>query len=88
MPTTGSGSRPPPTRPAAPSPPTGDLALLEGGREVTISRAALTAGPATWALADDGPVRVRYQNGLVTLPQPVTLVNNGQELSRRGHAWP
>ncbi len=63
---------------------TGDLALLEGGREVTISRAALTAGPATWALADDGPVRVRYQNGLITLPQPVTLVNNGQELSAEG----
>ena len=51
---------------------------------MTISRAALTAGPATWALADAGPVRVRYQNGLVTLPQPVTLVNNGQELSAEG----
>ena len=63
---------------------TGDLALVEGGREVTVSRAALTAGPATWALADAGPVRVRYQNGLITLPQPVTLVNNGQELSAEG----
>ena len=62
----------------------GDLALLEGGREVTVNRAALTAGPATWALADAGPVRVRYQNGLLTLPQPVTLVNNGQELSAEG----
>ena len=66
----------------------GDLALLEGGREVTISRAALTAGPATWALADAGPVRVRIQNNLLTLPQPVTLVNNGQELLGRGHAGP
>jgi len=63
---------------------TGDLALLEGGREVTISRAALTAGPATWALADAGPVRVRIENNLLTLPQPVTLVNNGQELSAEG----
>ena len=62
----------------------GDLALLEGGREVTVNRASLTAGPATWALADAGPVRVRYQNGLLTLPQPVTLVNNGQELSAEG----
>jgi uncharacterized protein involved in outer membrane biogenesis len=62
----------------------GDLALLEGGREVTVNRAALTAGPATWALAEAGPVRVRYQNGLLTLPQPVTLVNNGQELSAEG----
>jgi autotransporter translocation and assembly factor TamB len=63
---------------------TGDLALLEGGREVTVSRAAFTAGPATWTLAETGPVRVRIQNGLVTLPQPVTLVNNGQELSAEG----
>ena len=62
----------------------GDLALLEGGREVTINRAALTAGPATWALADSGPVKIRYQNGLLTLPQPVTLVNNGQQLSAQG----
>jgi translocation and assembly module TamB len=62
----------------------GDLALLEGGREVTISRAAFTAGPATWSLANTTPVMVRYQNGLLTLPQPVTLVNNGQELSAEG----
>jgi hypothetical protein len=62
----------------------GDLALLEEGREVTVSRASLTAGNATWSLADAGPVRVRYQNGLLTLPQPVTLVNNGQELSAEG----
>ena len=62
----------------------GDLALLEGGREVTVNRAAFTAGPATWVLADAGPVRVRYQNGLLTLPQPVTLVNNGQQLSAVG----
>jgi uncharacterized protein involved in outer membrane biogenesis len=63
---------------------TGDLALLEDGREVTINRASLVTGPATWALADAGPVRVRYQNGLLTLPQPITLVNNGQELSAEG----
>jgi len=62
----------------------GDLALLEGGREVTINRAALTAGPATWALADTGPVRLRIENNLLTLPQPVTLINNGQELSAEG----
>jgi autotransporter translocation and assembly factor TamB len=62
----------------------GDLALLEGGREITINRAALTAGPATWALADAGPVTVRFQHGLLTLPTPVTLVNNGQELSAEG----
>ena len=63
----------------------GDLALLEGGREVTISKAALVTGPATWTLASAAtPVRVRYQNGLVTLPQPITLVNNGQELSAEG----
>jgi autotransporter translocation and assembly factor TamB len=62
----------------------GDLALLEGGREVTINRAALTAGPATWTLADAGPVHVRYQNGLLSLPQPVTFVNNGQQLSAQG----
>jgi len=62
----------------------GDLALLEGGREVTINRASLVTGPATWTLAETGPVRVRYQNGLITLPQPVTLVNNGQELSAQG----
>ena len=62
----------------------GDLALIEGGREVTVNRASFTAGPATWALADAGPVRIRYQNGLLTLPQAVTLVNNGQELSAVG----
>jgi hypothetical protein len=62
----------------------GDLALLEGGREITINRAALTAGPATWALADAGPVIVRFQHGLLTLPKPVTLVNNGQQLTAEG----
>ena len=62
----------------------GDLVLLEDGREVTVNRAAFTAGPATWVLADAGPVRVRYQNDLLTLPQPVTLVNNGQQLSAVG----
>jgi translocation and assembly module TamB len=62
----------------------GDLALFEGGREITVNRAALTAGPATWALADAGPVRVRFEHGLVLLPQPVTLVNNGQQLSAVG----
>jgi autotransporter translocation and assembly factor TamB len=63
---------------------TGDLALLENGREVSISRASLVTGPATWALAESGPVRILYQNGLLTLPQPITLVNNGQELSAEG----
>jgi autotransporter translocation and assembly factor TamB len=63
---------------------TGDLALLEGGREVTVSRASLVTGPATWSLAEAGPVRIRYQNGLLTLPQPITLVNNGQELTAEG----
>jgi len=63
---------------------TGDLALFEGGREVTITRASLTAGPATWVLADAGPVRVRFEHGLLLLPQPVTLVNNGQQLSAVG----
>jgi autotransporter translocation and assembly factor TamB len=63
---------------------TGDLALFEGGREITVTRAALTAGPATWALADAGPVRVRFEHGLLLLPQPVTLVNNGQQLSAVG----
>jgi autotransporter translocation and assembly factor TamB len=63
---------------------TGDLALLEGGREVTISRASLTAGPATWALSNTEPVKVRYQNGLLTLPQYVTLENNGQQISAEG----
>jgi hypothetical protein len=29
-------------------------------------------------------VRVRYQNGLLSLPQPVTFVNNGQQLSAQG----
>jgi autotransporter translocation and assembly factor TamB len=63
----------------------GDLALLDGGREVTISKAALVTGPATWTLASAAaPVRVRYQNNLITLPQPITLVNNGQELSAEG----
>jgi autotransporter translocation and assembly factor TamB len=62
----------------------GDLALIEGGREVTVNRASFTAGTATWALADAGPVTIRYQNGLLTLPQAVTLVNNGQQLSAEG----
>ncbi|HEV8398175.1 MAG TPA: translocation/assembly module TamB domain-containing protein [Vicinamibacterales bacterium] len=62
----------------------GDLVLLEGGREVTINRASLVTGPATWTLPETAPVRVRYQNGLITLPEAVTFVNNGQELSAQG----
>jgi autotransporter translocation and assembly factor TamB len=63
----------------------GDLTTVEGAREVTVNRLALVTGPATWTLADTGPVQVRYDPaGLVTLPREITLVNNGQQLSAQG----
>jgi len=63
----------------------GDVAASEGGREVTVNRLSLVTGPATWTLADAGPVQVRYDPaGLVTLPRAITLINNGQELSAEG----
>ena len=63
----------------------GDATTVEGAREVTVNRLSLVTGPATWTLADTGPVQVRYDPaGLVTLPREVTLVNNGQQLSAQG----
>lgn len=63
----------------------GDLTTIDDAREVTVNRLSLVTGPATWTLADAGPVQVRYDpSGLVSLPQEITLVNNGQQLSAQG----
>jgi autotransporter translocation and assembly factor TamB len=63
----------------------GEVAGLESGREITVNQLSFVTGPATWTLADDGPVQVRYHPaGLITLPRPVTLINNGQQLSAEG----
>jgi autotransporter translocation and assembly factor TamB len=63
----------------------GELVTSGGGREVTVNRLAFVTGPATWTLADDGPVQVNYDPaGRITIPRPITLVNNGQQLSAEG----
>jgi autotransporter translocation and assembly factor TamB len=63
----------------------GDVAASGDGRAITVNRLALVTGPATWTLADAGPVQVLYDPaGRITIPRPITLVNNGQELSAEG----